>query len=117
MSIRCISAITFAVREMSRAVSFYEKCGMSVTYGGPAAEFTSLRCGESFVNLIHSPGHQPAWWGRVILRVQNADRAYEAFRAAGLSPDPPRDAPWGERFFHICDPDGHELSFAELLKG
>lgn len=24
----------------------------------------------------------------------------------------PRDAPWGERYFHVRDPDGHELSFA-----
>ena len=23
-----------------------------------------------------------------------------------------RDAEWGERFFHLTDPDGHELSFA-----
>jgi len=27
----------------------------------------------------------------------------------------PRDAAWGERFFHVTDPDGHELSFAEPL--
>jgi uncharacterized glyoxalase superfamily protein PhnB len=23
---------------------------------------------------------------------------------------------WGERFFHVTDPDGHELSFAWPLK-
>jgi uncharacterized glyoxalase superfamily protein PhnB len=27
----------------------------------------------------------------------------------------PTDAPWGERYFHLRDPDGHELSFAKLL--
>ena len=27
----------------------------------------------------------------------------------------PADAPWGERYFHITDPDGHELSFAKRL--
>jgi uncharacterized glyoxalase superfamily protein PhnB len=27
----------------------------------------------------------------------------------------PRDAEWGERFFHLVDPDGHELSFARPL--
>ena len=27
----------------------------------------------------------------------------------------PYDASWGERFFHIHDADGHELSFAQLL--
>jgi uncharacterized glyoxalase superfamily protein PhnB len=25
---------------------------------------------------------------------------------------PPRDAEWGERFFHLTDPEGHGLSFA-----
>jgi uncharacterized glyoxalase superfamily protein PhnB len=28
----------------------------------------------------------------------------------------PRDADWGERFFHLIDPDGHELSFARSLR-
>ena len=34
---------------------------------------------------------------------------------AAVSPAPPRDAEWGERYFHILDPDGHELSFARPL--
>jgi hypothetical protein len=35
--------------------------------------------------------------------------------ARGYRPDAaPRDAEWGERFFHLTDPDGHELSFARL---
>jgi uncharacterized glyoxalase superfamily protein PhnB len=36
--------------------------------------------------------------------------------AAGYLPVPsPADAPWGERYFHIHDPNGHELSFARPL--
>jgi uncharacterized glyoxalase superfamily protein PhnB len=27
----------------------------------------------------------------------------------------PKDAAWGERFFHVNDPDGHELSMARRL--
>ena len=27
----------------------------------------------------------------------------------------PCDAEWGERYFHIADPDGHDLSFAKPL--
>jgi uncharacterized glyoxalase superfamily protein PhnB len=30
--------------------------------------------------------------------------------AAGYAQVAPRDAEWGERFFHLTDPDGHELS-------
>ncbi|WP_420715440.1 VOC family protein [Cupriavidus sp. D39] len=41
---------------------------------------------------------------------------FQANRARGLRPEAaPRDAEWGERYFHISDPDGHELSFAKLL--
>ena len=37
--------------------------------------------------------------------------------AAGYRPDTaPQDAEWGERFFHLTDPDGHELSFAWPLR-
>ena len=36
--------------------------------------------------------------------------------AHGYAPEmAPADAPWGERYFHLRDPDGHELSFAKLL--
>jgi hypothetical protein len=37
--------------------------------------------------------------------------------AAGYRPDTtPRNAEWGERFFHLTDLDGHELSFAWSLR-
>ena len=116
MEIESVSAVTFAVRDMASAVQFYEKCGFSPIYGGRDAEFTSLQAGQAFVNLIDSPDYAPKWWGRAIFRVASADAQYQAMTSAGLSPDhPPQDATWGERYFHITDPDGHELSFAELL--
>jgi uncharacterized glyoxalase superfamily protein PhnB len=34
----------------------------------------------------------------------------------GFPADKPRNASWGERYFHMRDPDGHELSFARPLK-
>jgi uncharacterized glyoxalase superfamily protein PhnB len=35
----------------------------------------------------------------------------------GVTPSTiPEDAPWGERYFHINDPDGHEVSFARRLE-
>jgi catechol 2,3-dioxygenase-like lactoylglutathione lyase family enzyme len=117
LMIEHISAITFAVRDMRASVSFYQKLGFSVTYGSADAEFTTLRCGNAFINLTATPQYERIWWGRVILRVESADRQYERLVAAGLRPDEPKDADWGERYFHISDPDGHELSFAELLPG
>ena len=115
MAIESISAVTLAVRDMARSVAFYQDLGFRLVYGGVDASFTSLRAGEAYVNLSTVPTYGHAWWGRAIFRVDDADAQYQAFVAAGLSPESPRDAAWGERFFHVMDPDGHELSFAEVL--
>jgi catechol 2,3-dioxygenase-like lactoylglutathione lyase family enzyme len=56
------------------------------------------------------------WWGRVIFHVADVDALYDRALAAGYEPaSVPHDAEWGERFFHLVDPDGHELSFAQPL--
>jgi len=99
-------------------VAFYEGCGFEVAYGGRGTPFTSLRAGSGFVNLQLDPDHAPVprIWGRVILWVDDVDAAHARVLAAGGIPhDPPADAPWSERFFHVTDPDGHELSFARPL--
>jgi len=116
MSIQHISAVTLAVHDMARAVAFYRKVGLEFLYGGEGASFTSFRAGSGYVNLILSPAREPVWWGRVILRVDDADATYQALLAQGLQPEAPRDGSWGERYFHLTDPDGHELSFAQLLR-
>jgi catechol 2,3-dioxygenase-like lactoylglutathione lyase family enzyme len=114
---RAISAITLATRDMTRAVRFYRALGFEVTSGGETAAFTSLAVGDGYLNLILTPAAAPwSWWGRVIVHVDDVDRLHARARAAGLEPDaPPRDAEWGERYFHLRDPDGHELSFARPL--
>lgn len=111
-----VSAITLVVRDMAKAVAFYERLGFTVVYGSTAATFSSLRMGEAYVNLTLRPDYTPVWWGRVIFHVEDVDGLYAALMAHGLRPhNPPRDATWGERFFHITDPDGHGLSFAKRL--
>ena len=110
-----ISAVTFCVREMERSVRFYEALGFDVIFGGPQAAFTSLQSGEAYVNLMVTPDYPHTFWGRAIFRVQSADQQYQKAIQAGLQADAPTDADWGERYFHMRDPDGHELSFAQLL--
>lgn len=115
--VESISAVTLAVREMARSVSFYRRLGFALRYGGADASFTSFRAGSGFLNLeLSTSGDRPARWGRVIFHVRDVDSLYEVVLALGLAPSfPPRDAPWGERYFHLSDPDGHELSFARPL--
>ena len=113
--IRQISAVTFAVHDMARSIGFYKKLGFELLYGGDRGAFSTLKAGEAFVNLVGSSEYEHRWWARAIFRVDSVDTQYRLLCERGLQPPVPTDAPWGERFFHITDPDGHELSFAELL--
>ncbi len=116
--IEAISAVTLATHDMRRAIDFYRMLGFEMTDGGNDATFTSFRVGAGFLNLIAEPPvRQWSWWGRVIFYASDVDALYARVLAAGYRPETaPRDAEWGERFFHLTDPDGHELSFAWPLR-
>ena len=114
-TIDAISAVTLGTHDMARALPFYLALGFALRYGGPDADFSSLSAGHACLNLIADP-RRWSWWGRVIFYVSDVDALHRRALEAGLSPeDAPRDASWGERYFHITDPDGHELSFAMPL--
>ena len=119
VAIESISAVTLFTRDMARAVRFYRALGFPLRYGGEQAAFTSFTVGTSYLNLMSCPvpgdGRWPCW-GRTIFYVSDVDAMHRRALAHGLLPDTtPRDAEWGERYFHITDPDGHELSFARPL--
>jgi uncharacterized glyoxalase superfamily protein PhnB len=116
--IESISAITLATHDMPRAVQFYRSLGFDVLHGGETSPFSSFRAGSGYLNLIAQPRDKHwSWWGRVIFYVADVDALYERALAAGWQPSTaPRDAEWGERYFHLTDLDGHELSFARPLQ-
>jgi len=116
--IESISAITLATHDMARAVRFYTALGFDLAYGGSDAAFTSFHAGSGHLNIIADTEHRTwAWWGRAIFYVSDVDALYAQAVGNGIQPDTkPRDAAWGERFFHVTDPDGHELSFARPLQ-
>jgi catechol 2,3-dioxygenase-like lactoylglutathione lyase family enzyme len=115
--IESISAITLATHDMARSVAFYEALGFVLKQGGASALFTSFHAGTGFLNLVQAPAdHTWSWWGRAIFYVDDVDAQHARAVSAGFAPAfAPRDAPWGERYVHIVDPDGHEISFARPL--
>ncbi|WP_118180022.1 VOC family protein [Paraburkholderia phosphatilytica] len=115
--VESLSAVTLSTADMARAFRFYDALGFELNYGGPDTAFTSFALGSSYLNLIAESRGPIHWWGRVIVYVSDVDAMYRRALAAGLTPQmPPADATWGERYFHIDDPDGHELSFARPLR-
>ena len=122
--VESISAVTLVTADMAAAVPFYRALGFHLLYGGEDAPFSSFRVGAGYLNLqldatdaTDATGSTRwAGWGRVVLWVDDVDAMYRRALAAGFDPEAaPADAPWGERYFHLRDRDGHELSFARPL--
>jgi len=78
----------------------------------------SLHCAQdtqsAILNLEESEA--VAHWGRLIFYVTDVDALWNHLKDRGFDPEIPRDAAWRERYFHMPDPDGHELSFARPLQ-
>jgi catechol 2,3-dioxygenase-like lactoylglutathione lyase family enzyme len=118
--VESLSAVTLATHDMAASVAFYDVLGLQLAYGGADADFTSYHLGPvSFLNLQLDPAWTPLEhvWGRFIVWVDDVDAVHARFEAAGIAPrSTPSDAPWGERYFHVLDPAGHELSVARPLR-
>ena len=110
-----ISAITIKVSDLAKSVHFYNKLlGLKILYEGQEAYFSSLQtlsAKDTILNL--EQGHVTRDWGRIIFYVGDVDKFWAYLKEKEFNPDRPRDAEWGERYFHLHDPDGHELSFAQ----
>lgn len=118
--IESLSAVTLATADMAVSAAFYEALGFEVLFGGADEPFTTYRAGAGFLNVQLDPAWVPSTdgrvWGRAIFWVDDVDALHARAVAAGFEPEmAPSDAPWGERYFHLRDPDGHELSFARRL--
>ena len=136
MKVYQISAVTLVVRSMERSCSFYSQIpGFELEYGGaPTDVFSSFRVGETSRNMHlnlelsrgdDAPGQENLKkqdFGRIIFHTDDVDALYSYLaenntltRLVSLE-NQPRDAPWGERFFHVRDPDRYQLSFAMPIK-
>ena len=115
--IESLSAVTLVTEDMAKSVRFYTALGFEMIYGSESADFTSFRVGSSFLNVgYRQDAGAIEGWGRAIFYVSDVDAMYARALESGFTPDfEPRDATWGERYFHLKDPDGHELSFARPL--
>jgi catechol 2,3-dioxygenase-like lactoylglutathione lyase family enzyme len=140
MKVYKISAITLRIRKMDRSCYFYSQIpGFRLVYGGSSNDiFSTYEIGDPnssrvYLNLelIRSANDQNIQedcltttnkhFGRIIFHTDDVDKLYDYFRnnesisANAVFENGPTDAPWGERYFHMREPDGYQLSFATLL--
>ena len=121
MKVSKISAVTLLVSDMKRSVDFYSKIpNFKVVYGGSDTQFTSFLIDDkvkSYLNLRLNKTHSTDF-GRIIFYTDNVDELFAYMQndkivsGLGRFESKPQDATWGERFFHMLDPDGYKMSFA-----
>jgi catechol 2,3-dioxygenase-like lactoylglutathione lyase family enzyme len=132
-----ISAVTLRISNMKRSCKFYSQIpGFKLVYGGSANDsFSTFQIGSIqhsvYLNLelinnadLRNPDNDKDRrnFGRIIFHVDDVDKIYLFFRnskeiSKNISfEQPPKNAPWGERYFHIREPDGYELSFAKPIE-
>jgi catechol 2,3-dioxygenase-like lactoylglutathione lyase family enzyme len=126
MKVYRISAITLKVKDMERSCSLYSKIpGFKLTYGGePSDPFTTFEIGEgcktTYLNLERIGEMRGSEdFGRVIFHTEDVDKLYSYMKRDEyiskyiMFENEPTNAPWRERFFHIREPNGYQLSFAK----
>jgi catechol 2,3-dioxygenase-like lactoylglutathione lyase family enzyme len=130
-----ISAVTLKIRDVRKSCNFYSRLpGFKLVYGGATTDlFTTFEIegSNTYLNLelisdINSNDSeirvkQLRDFGRIIFHTEDVDSLYrymkndKAISGAVTFETEPADAPWGERFFHVREPDGYQLSFARPL--
>ena len=145
MKIYKISAVTLIIENMKKSCSFYSQIpGFKLVYGGSSDDsFTTFQIGEDvpkmYLNLelnrtnnnhnhrmlraAYDDNHrkQRQYFGRIIFHTKDVDGLYSCFRSnehiSNLISfeNEPTNASWGERYFHIREPDGYQLSFAQPI--
>ena len=130
-----ISAVTLVIENMERSCCFYTQIpGFRLIYGGTSDDpFTTYQIGKhnniTFLNLelkslsdndLHHKDHRVDF-GRIIFYTDDVDELYTYFKNnilisnLILIENEPMNAPWNERYFHVREPDGFQLSFAQPI--
>jgi uncharacterized glyoxalase superfamily protein PhnB len=124
-----IDAIGIVVTDMKQAIAFYERLGCSFPADAadtPHAESDlggvrlMLDSAASLQEMGLSGDDEPGGGERVALAAQcdspaDVDRLYEEMAADGFGRRAPMDAPWGQRYAMLVDPDGTHVDLYAAL--
>jgi catechol 2,3-dioxygenase-like lactoylglutathione lyase family enzyme len=137
MKIYKISAVTLIIENMKRSCRFYSQIpGFKLVYGGSSDDtFTTFEIEQEHISKMclnlelsitnnnnrHNHQRKRKNFGRIIFYTEDVDSLYSYFRSnKNISnlisfENQPTNAAWGERYFHIREPDGYQLSFAKPI--
>ncbi|MGD9588848.1 MAG: VOC family protein [Pyrinomonadaceae bacterium] len=110
-----------AVKELAVSASYFkEKLGFDLDFTVPGWEFLSfgefkVMLGECTDALWARETGDHSYFAHVL--VENVDDVFDEFssRGARFTQQPPSDKPWGIREFGIVTPDGHRITFGQVI--
>lgn len=109
-----------AVNDLAASAAYFiDKLGFERDFTAPGWEFLSfgefkLMLGECPDELPAEETHNHSYFAHVL--VENVDKIFAEFLNRGaLLNSHPDDKPWGLREFGVRTPEGHRITFGQLL--
>jgi len=109
-----------AVKDLAVAASYFKNAlGFDLDFTAPGWEFLSfgtfkVMLGECADEMTAEESGNHSWFAHVL--VENVDEIFAEFEANGaMINSVPQDKPWGIREFGIRTPDGHRITFGQLI--
>jgi catechol 2,3-dioxygenase-like lactoylglutathione lyase family enzyme len=125
-----LDAIGIVASDVAASVAFYRRLGLEFPAGEPD-DHVEAPIGSTGVRVMIDseammksldPGFEGNPNGRIGLAVRlgspaDVDALYADLAADGFGRTEPYDAPWGQRYAHIADPDGQGVDLYAPLPG
>ena len=123
-----IAAVAVSATDLSRAVAFYELLGFRFPPLEGDTKHVESEAGvrlmideAAFLTSLHGEAPRPgntAGFAILFDTPQGVDDAAARLADAGHTViTPPYDAPWGQRYATVADPDGYRTDLFALLPG
>jgi uncharacterized glyoxalase superfamily protein PhnB len=109
-----------AVKNLTVSAAYFkDKLGFDLDFTAPGWEFLSfgefkVMLGECTDEMTAEATGNHSWFAHAL--VENVDEVFSEFLANGaMVTSHPADKPWGVREFTVTTPDGHRISFGQLI--
>jgi uncharacterized glyoxalase superfamily protein PhnB len=127
MSLRCVNIVSANPKGLADFYATILGANIDESHGGPhriEIWFADARAESSgnkpvLIVVSHDASYTPRTFNACQgfeLHVADANAEYRRIQALGVAvKDPPKDLPWGSRYFHIKDPDGNGVDIVQAL--
>ncbi len=105
----------FKVADVTRSVAWFEGAGFEVSFHDGTYAFAH-RNRDMTIHLAQAAEGELPGQGALYLHCQDADRAAEEWRQAGIEVNGPTDEDYGKREGSVTDPDGNVIRFGSPIR-